>query len=60
MIKKILLTFVGLLLVAGALAGLKIWQFQTMFAAEANSAQPPATITTAVVQQNSWQPTLNA
>lgn len=60
MIKKILLTLVGLFLVVGALAGLKIWQFQTMFAAEANSAPPPATVTTAIVTQDFWQPTLNA
>jgi membrane fusion protein (multidrug efflux system) len=60
MIKKILLTLAGLLLVTGALASLKIWQFQTMDDAGANSAPPPATVTTAVVQQDSWQPTLNA
>ncbi|HRX71191.1 MAG: efflux RND transporter periplasmic adaptor subunit [Candidatus Competibacteraceae bacterium] len=60
MIKKILLTLVGLLLVVGVLAGLKIWQFQAMAAADANSQQPPATVTTAVVQQDFWQPTLNA
>jgi len=60
MLKKILLTLAGLLLVVGALAGLKIWQFQTMLAAQANSEQPPATVTTAVVTQDSWQPTLNA
>ncbi|MCB1776290.1 MAG: efflux RND transporter periplasmic adaptor subunit [Candidatus Competibacteraceae bacterium] len=60
MIKKILLTIAGLLLIVGALAGLKVWQFKTMFAAAANFAQPPTTVTTAVVQQDSWQPTLNA
>jgi membrane fusion protein (multidrug efflux system) len=60
MIKKILLTLAGLLLVTAALAGLKVWQFQTMFAAEANSAPPPVTVTTADVQQDFWQPTLNA
>jgi len=60
MIKKILLTLAGLLLVAGALAGLKIWQFQTMSAAQANSVLPPTTVTTAIVKQDAWQPTLDA
>ncbi|MCP5158499.1 MAG: efflux RND transporter periplasmic adaptor subunit [Gammaproteobacteria bacterium] len=60
MIKKTLLTFAGLLLVVGALAGMKIWQFQTMFAAEANAVPPPATVTTAIVKQDLWQPTLDA
>ena len=60
MIKKILFTLAGLLLLIGALAGTKLLQFQTMFAAGAHATPPPTTVTTIAVQQDHWQPTLNA
>ena len=60
MIKKILLTMVGLLLLVGALAGLKLLQFQTMAAQGAQFAPPPETVTTAEVKADRWQPTLTA
>ncbi len=60
MIKKILLTLTGLLLLIGALVGVKFSQFQAMFAAGAEFTPPPATVTTSEVRQDRWQPTLNA
>lgn len=60
MTKKILLTLTGLLLLIGALVGVKLLQFQTMFAASADSAPPPETVTTVEVKRDLWQPTLNA
>ncbi|MDQ5910779.1 MAG: rane fusion protein multidrug efflux system [Pseudomonadota bacterium] len=60
MTKKILLTLAGLLLLIGALVGIKLSQFQAMFAAGASFTPPPATVTTIAVKQDRWQPTLNA
>ena len=60
MTKKIILTIVGLLCLVGALAGLKLLQFQTMAAQGAKFAPPPETVTTAEVKLDRWQPTLTA
>ena len=60
MTKKIILTILGLLLLAGALAGLKLLQFQTMAAQGAKFVPPPETVTTAEVKADRWQPTLTA
>lgn len=60
MVKKILFTLAGLLLLVGALAGIKLLQFQTMFAAGADFAPPPEVVTTIEVKRDIWQPTLNA
>jgi membrane fusion protein (multidrug efflux system) len=58
--KKILLTVVGLLLLVGTLAGLKLLQFETMAAQGAKFVPPPETVTTAEVKADRWQPTLTA
>ena len=60
MFKKIFLTVLFLLLLVGALAGAKFWQFQTMFAAAAQMVPPPTTVTTSTVTADRWQPTLDA
>jgi len=60
MIKKVLLTLAGLLVLVGALAGAKVFQFTTMFAAGASFAPPPETVTTAQVKPDTWQPVLSA
>lgn len=60
MTKKIILTIVGLLCLVGALAGLKLLQFQTMAAQGAKFAPPPETVTTAEVKADRWQPVLTA
>lgn len=60
MTKKIILTAVGLLILVGALAGLKLLQFETMAAQGAKFVPPPETVTTAEVKADRWQPTLTA
>ena len=60
MTKKIVLTLVLILILVGALAGIKGLQFKTMFAQGANFVPPPETVTTAEVKQDTWQPTLTA
>lgn len=60
MIKKIIFSLLGVLLLVGSLAGLKLLQFQTLFAQGANFVQPPETVTTTEVKQDTWQPTLTA
>ena len=60
MIKKIVLALLGVLLLVGSLASLKLLQFQTLFAQGANFVQPPTTVTTTEVKQDTWQPTLTA
>jgi membrane fusion protein (multidrug efflux system) len=60
MTKKIILTIVGLLCLVGALAGLKLLQFQTMAAQGAKFVPPPETVTTAEVKADRWQPVLTA
>ena len=60
MIKKVFLTLVGLLLLVGALAGAKVFQFKTMFAAGASVVPPPETVTTTEVRPDTWQPVLSA
>jgi membrane fusion protein (multidrug efflux system) len=60
MTKKIILTLVIVLVLVGLLAGIKGLQFQTMFVQGANFAQPPETVTTTEVKQDTWQPTLTA
>lgn len=60
MTKKIFLTLAGLLLLIGALVGVKLLQFQAMFAAGASFEPPPEPVTTIAVKQDLWQPALNA
>jgi membrane fusion protein (multidrug efflux system) len=60
MTKKIVLTLILVVVLVGALAGIKGLQFKTMFAQGANFAPPPETVTTTEVKQDTWQPTLAA
>lgn len=60
MTKKILLTLVLVLVLVGALAGIKGLQFKTMFELGATFAPPPETVTTAEVKPDTWQSTLTA
>ena len=60
MLKKLTITISGLLGVIGVLAGIKVLQFQTMFAAGAAMTAPPEPVTTAEVRQESWPPTIDA
>lgn len=60
MIRKIAIAIAIVLLVLGALAGVKILQFRKMMAAVQAQGQPPETISTATVHQERWQDTLDA
>jgi membrane fusion protein (multidrug efflux system) len=60
MTKKIVLTLVIVLVLVGALAGIKGLQFKTMFEQGANFAPLPETVTTAEVKPDTWQSTLTA
>lgn len=52
--KRILLAIVGLLVIAGVLAGIKFLQIRRMMAANAEFSPPPETVTTAPVQAQAW------
>lgn len=58
MIKRIVLTFIALVLVAGALAGIKALQIRKMIEAGAAFAPPPETVTTVQAKTESWDSTL--
>jgi len=60
MIKRIILTILGLLLVIGAVAGVKVLQIRQMIAAGKQKTPPPAIVTTAKVQAEIWQTYLTA
>jgi membrane fusion protein (multidrug efflux system) len=60
MIKKILITVFGLLLVLGALGGIKALQIGTLIAAGKSMTPPPEAVTTAEVRADSWESTFNA
>lgn len=59
MIKRLLIVLVLLALVFGGIFG---WKYYTMkqMAAQASQPQPPATVASATVKQEQWQPTLYA
>lgn len=58
--KKGLLAFVGVLLLAAALGGIKFLQIQRMIAQGNSFAPPPATVTTASVTSAKWEQRLTA
>lgn len=60
MFKKLTLTVLGVLLVAGALVGTKLEQFRTMGEAGANMVPPPQVVTSAVAQDDEWENVLSA
>jgi membrane fusion protein (multidrug efflux system) len=60
MIKKIALTCLALLLVFGAIAGVKALQIRALIAAGKTMTPPPEAVTTAVVRAETWETTLNA
>jgi len=60
MAKKILLTALGLIVVVGALAGVKIMQFKAMTASAANAGPPPEAVAASEVTEVLWQPTIEA
>lgn len=55
MLKKLVLTTVGLLIVVGVLAGTKFMQFRAMAASGAAMVMPPETVTAAPVREEEWE-----
>ncbi|MGE5248438.1 MAG: efflux RND transporter periplasmic adaptor subunit [Verrucomicrobiota bacterium] len=60
MTKRVLVTLVGVLLVIGALAAVKVLQIRAMVAQAKETVPPPETVTTAPVRAESWETTLSA
>ena len=60
MFKKLILTLIGVLVVAGALIATKLDQFRTMGEAGANMVPPPQVVTAAAAHRDEWESTLSA
>ncbi len=60
MIKRIFFSLLGLVLIFGALAGLKIFQIKDLIAAGEGMSQPPTAVTAISVERASWETTLRA
>ena len=60
LVRPIILVIAGLVLIFLVLAGIKALQFYTMISAGKKMVPPPTTVTSAVVKQADWQPTLSA
>ncbi len=60
MVKRILITIVGLLVIVGVIAGIKVLQIRKMIDTGAQFAPPPETVTTAVARTESWESLLTA
>jgi membrane fusion protein (multidrug efflux system) len=58
--KRILFTIIGLLLIIGVLGGIKGLQIDRMIAQGSQTVPPPETVTTTVVQTESWESRLTA
>jgi len=59
MAKRIILTLIGLMLLAGGLAGIKLMQIKQMTARGEQSTPPPEPVTTAVARLENWETLLN-
>jgi membrane fusion protein (multidrug efflux system) len=60
MTKRIIFTIIGLLIMIGLLGGIKGLQIDRMIAQGSQSVPPPETVTTTVVQSESWESRLTA
>ncbi|MDP2106833.1 MAG: efflux RND transporter periplasmic adaptor subunit [Desulfobulbaceae bacterium] len=60
MIKRIVIALLGLAIVIGAIAGVKVLQIRRMMENGAHLVPPPTTVTSATVQSESWESTLTA
>ena len=60
MIKRIIITVVGLLVVVGILGGIKGLQIERMIAQGKQFSPPPEPVTTAVAHQETWESLLTA
>jgi len=60
MIRRYFIAILILAAVAGALAGTKVLQIQTLIAAGKSQVTPPESVSTAVAEKQQWQVTLSA
>jgi membrane fusion protein (multidrug efflux system) len=60
MAKRIILTILGLILIAGAIAGVKVLQIRRMIDQGSKVVQPPETVNTAQVGRDSWESVITA
>lgn len=60
MLKKIAATVLSLLILIGAIVGIKVLQIKTLIAQGASYVPPPDTVSAATVQAQDWPPTLTA
>ncbi|MBU1566260.1 MAG: efflux RND transporter periplasmic adaptor subunit [Proteobacteria bacterium] len=58
--KKIFFTILGLLLLAGGIAGIKTFQIKKMINQGKTMVLPPEVVTAALVQKSVWESTLNS
>lgn len=58
--KRIILAVLGLLVIAGLLAGIKFLQIRAMIEQGKNAVPPPETVTTATVRSETWDASLTA
>lgn len=59
MAKKFILTFIGIVALAGFLVGTKVIQIKAMIAAGENAVVPPEVVTSATVKEDTWENTLS-
>ncbi len=60
MVKRIIITLIGLIVLIGGLAGIKSFQIQRMIAHGDNFVPPPEVVTTAMAKTDSWESFLTA
>jgi len=60
MIKRVFLTIIAILLVVGALAGVKAMQIKTLIDAGKTMSMPPITVASAVAEKAEWENTISA
>jgi membrane fusion protein (multidrug efflux system) len=60
MVKRIIVTLIGLIVLIAGLAGIKYLQIERMAAYGDNFVPPPEVVTTATVQKDSWESFLTA
>jgi membrane fusion protein (multidrug efflux system) len=60
MVKRIIITLIGLIILIGGLAGIKSLQIQRMIAHGDNFVPPPEVVTTAMAKTDSWESFLTA
>jgi membrane fusion protein (multidrug efflux system) len=60
MVKRIIITLIGIIVLIGGLAGIKYLQIEKMSASGKNFMPRPEIVTTAIVKNDSWESFLTA